>query len=65
MTFALLTSRANSLLLIGSKRKLKFRQDIANNAISGMAKASAPIHKGDARAGENTRWGSCRRESII
>jgi len=65
MTFALLTCRVNSLLLIKNIGKLKFRNDMANNAIRGMAKASVPIYEGGARAGEHTWWCSRRGESMI
>jgi hypothetical protein len=62
MTFAALTGRANRELLIGCERKLKFRQNMTNNAISGMAKVSVPATKvarllektlGRAAVGEN------------
>ncbi len=54
MTFALLTCRTNSMLFIRNIRKLKFRDDMVNNAIGGMSKTSVPIDEGGARAGEHT-----------
>lgn len=65
MTFAVLTGRANRELLIGCERKLKFRQNMTNNAISGMAKVSVPVHKGSSFVGKTTRWCNCRREPMI
>jgi hypothetical protein len=61
----MLTGGANREILIGYEGKLKTRQNMTNNAITKMAKAGVPVHKGSAFIGENTRRCRCRREPMI